>query len=64
LSRTHPQGSVAIDWVSNVAASNDVSTIAKLMCNDLNLPSEFVHLHHQGDLAADKLLLKQVDFCL
>ena len=64
MSCTHPQGSAAIDWISNVDASNDVSTIAKLMCNDLNLPSELVHLHHQGDLAADKLQLKQVDFCL
>ena len=64
LSCTHPQGNVAIDWVSNVDGSTDVSTIAKLICNDLNLLPEFVHLHHKGDLAADKLLLRQVDFFL
>jgi len=64
MSCTHPQGNVFIDWVCRFDASTDVSTIAKHVCDDLLLPPEFVHLHHQGDLAAHKLLLKQGDFFL
>ncbi len=50
--------------VSHIDASTDVLTAARLTCEGLDLLPQFVHLHHKGNLLADKLLLRQVDFFL
>jgi hypothetical protein len=57
----HPQDIVVVDLVRNIDPSTDVLTVARLACEGLDLLPEFVHLHHKGDLLADKLLLRQVD---
>ncbi len=46
----------------NVDASTDMLTVTRLACEGLDLLPEYVHLYHKGDLLADKLLLRQVDF--